>query len=439
VAIKKWIFDMFKGKVAGKPRFFYGWVILAVAFITTALGYAVTNTFAVFYPTLVNEFGWSRGNTAVIYSINFIVYGLTAPFAGHLLDRYGPKIIIPVGACIMGSGLALCSLATEEWQFYLLFGVVVAIGLCLTGWAPFVAILSSWFVERRGLAYGVLSAGFGTSMLSAAAAQYIISQSGWKTAYIEIGIFAAVVIAVIGAIFLRMRPQNVSELTSTKKVGSSEVQSHVRSDVITSGKKVWSGTNLTLFKALRTYQFWLLFFMCFSIVGIVEQVAITHQVYFYQDAGYTPMIAATIYSFFGVLYTLGNLLCFLSDRLGREKVFITGCLLCICALPILLIVNSGTPLWLPLTFVILFGIGLGLAAAAYQTTVPDLFHGKNIGSIQGTISMAYALGGTLAPWFIGFIHDQTNSYFAGFLLVLGALILSIIIMLLLAPSKLRKI
>ena len=171
-------------------KVFYGWVILAIGFATVVGGYICRNTFSVFYPAIVDEFGWGRGNTALIFSINVLVYGLCAPVAGGLIDRFKPRYVLSAGAIIMGTGVALCSLATEKWQFYLLYGVVASIGLSIAGWAPITALVGNWFVRRRALSLGILGAGFGSSLVFAFVAQYLISSLGWRSAYVFIGVFA---------------------------------------------------------------------------------------------------------------------------------------------------------------------------------------------------------------------------------------------------------
>jgi sugar phosphate permease len=163
-------------------RFYYGWIVLAVGFLTIIGGYVCRNTFSVFYPAIVEEFGWTRGNTALIFSLNVLVYGLFAPVAGGLADRFKPRFVLATGALLMGIGMAGCSLAHSQWQFYILYGVVAAIGLSVAGWAPLATLLANWFVRRRALAFGIMGAGFGLSLLSAYGAQYIISAFGWRTA-----------------------------------------------------------------------------------------------------------------------------------------------------------------------------------------------------------------------------------------------------------------
>ena len=113
-----------------------------------------------------------------MFSITVLVYGLAAPFAGRLVDKFNPRLVLPLGACVMGSGIILCSVATSQWQFYLFYGVIAASGFSIIGWTPFSTIISNWFVKKRGLVFGILSAGFGISLVSASVAQFLISTFG---------------------------------------------------------------------------------------------------------------------------------------------------------------------------------------------------------------------------------------------------------------------
>jgi len=419
-----------------RPRIFYGWVVLAVAFITLVLGYAIRNTFSVFYPTIVEEFGWGRGSTALMFSISVVVYGLAAPLAGSLVDRFKPRLILSLGGCILGAGVALCSLATSQWQFFLLYGGVSAVGLSLVGWTPLTAIVSNWFTKKRGLAIGILAAGFGGSLVSAPIAQFLISSFGWQIAYIVVGVFPITIIVPLCSFLVRRNPQDKGLLpdgvsqTSPEPRDSNEPQ-------IREGK--WTTTTWTLSRAMKTYQFWLLFLIAFCLLGLAEQIAVTHQIYFFRDVGYEPMLAANIYSIFGIVFMLGTLCSFFSDRLGREMVFIPGCLLSAGAVSLLFLIRDTSHLWMPLLFAVCFGLGVGAAGPVFYTAVADLFHGRHFGSILGTITIGFSLGGAIAPWLAGFLHDKTNSYFPTFFILLASLIACAVLMRLIAPSKVRPV
>jgi sugar phosphate permease len=415
---------------------FYGWVILSIAFVTLVLVYAVRNTFSVFYPTIVEEFGWGRANTALMFSINIIAYGLMAPLAGSLVDRFGPRLILPIGGLIVGGGLALCSKATTQWHFYLFYGGMVAAGLSLVGWTPLSAIVSNWFFKKRGLAFGVLAAGFGGSLVFASVAQFFISTFGWQTAYVIIGLSSIVIIAPLCGIFMYSRPQDKGLLPDGISLSSQEPRGLNGPEISTVRDEKWA-TAWTLSRATKTYHFWLLFLIAFFFLGLAETIAISHQVFFFRDLGYAPMPAANIYSVFGFAFVLGNLCSFISDRVGREKVFISCCLVSALAVCLLFLIKDASQPWMAFLFAVFFGLGVGAGGPVLFTTVADLFQGRYFGSIQGTVVLGFSLGGALAPWLAGFIHDRTGSYFSTFLILLGSILISIFLMWLVSASRLR--
>lgn len=422
-----------------RHRFFYGWVVLAAALITTVLGYAIRNTFSVFYPAIVEEFAWGRGNTALMFSITILVYGLAAPLVGSLVDRLEPRLVLTLGACVMGAGIVLCSLATAQWQFYLFYGVMVAIGLSITGWTPLTTIVSNWFVKKRGLVFGILGAGFGMSLVSASIAQFLISSFGWQTSYVIIGIFCTAIIIPLCTILIRRSPQDKGLLPNGMPQTQAKLQSLRNSQLATGLEGNWSNTSWTLSRAVKTYQCWLLFLISFLHQGFAEQVAIAHQVYFFRDVGYGPMQAATIYSVFGVAFVVGNLCSSFSDSLGREKVYIPSCLIGSVAVCLLFLIKDTSQPWMPFVFAICLGLGLGTAVPVFYAAVADLFHGKYFGAIQGFMVMGFSLGGAISPWLAGFLHDKTGSYTMTFVLLLTSLIAAAVLMWLVAPRKLRPV
>ena len=107
------------------------WVVLAVGFLVMALGFGLRNAFSVFYPAIVEDFGWSRGGTAAMFSLNILVYGLLSPVVGVLVDRFKPQLLLSLGIAVIGGGGVLCGFATSGWHFYLLYGVLVAVGAAL--------------------------------------------------------------------------------------------------------------------------------------------------------------------------------------------------------------------------------------------------------------------------------------------------------------------
>lgn len=424
------------GATKSGQAIFYGWVILVVAFITLILGYGVRNSFSVFYPTIVEEFGWERGSTALMFSIAVIVYGLAAPLAGTLVDRFRPRLILSLGGFILGGGVALCSLATAQWQFFIFYGVIAATGLSLIGVTPLNTLVSNWFVKKRGLVFGIMSAGFGVSLLSAPLVQLLISSFDWQRAYIIIGVFSIAIIVPLCGFLMHRRPQDKGLLPD----GETRKLPPPKDSAEPGGReKGWATTTWTLRRAIRTYQFWLLFLIAFCVLGVAEQIAIAHQVYFFRDVGYSPMAAANIYSVFGIAFIIGTLCSLFSDHIGREKVFIPSALLCAASVSLLFLIRDTSQLWLPILFTASFGLGLGPVGPVFFATAADLFQGKHFGSIFGVVITGFSLGGAIAPWLAGFLHDVTNSYFSTFFIISGSMATSAVLMWLIAPSKLRPV
>ena len=162
-------------------------------------------------------------------------------------------------------------------------------------------------------------------------------------------------------------------------------------------------------------------------------------VFFFRDVGYGAMKAAGIYSVFGVAFVVGNLCSFLSDRLGRERVFIPSCLLSAVAVCLLFLIKDTSHPSLSFLYAVFFGLGIGTAAPVFFTTVADLFQGRHFGSIQGAVVLGFSLGGAIAPWLAGFLHDKTGSYFSTFFILLGSLLISLLLMWLVAPRKIRPV
>src|SRR3954452_1297396 len=141
--------------------FFYGWMIVAVTFVTIAIGVNARTAFSLFFPPIISEFGWERGVTAGAFSFGFLVSGAVSPLIGRMMDRFGPRAVMELGVALMGGGLLLAPLTTEPWHLYLTIGVLVGAGSVCLGYSGQSLFLPNWFIRRRGLAIGMAFAGVG--------------------------------------------------------------------------------------------------------------------------------------------------------------------------------------------------------------------------------------------------------------------------------------
>ena len=392
-----------------RPHIFHGWIVLAGGFTITIVAYAMRNTFSVFYPVIVSDFGWTRGSTALMFSVALLSYGLFAPVAGTLADRFKPRYVLALGGIVVGCSLALCSQASEVWHFYLIYGVMTAVGTSLIGITPLMSMLSHWFgAARSGTVFGIIGSGFGVSLVTAPVYQCLISGHGWRAAYVIIGLSAIAVIVPVSLLLMHRSTQQQALVDQGKAKPTQD------KDTAESSKHPQQWTARGAF-GTGTFKVFLVIGMC--SVGFALQVVIAHQVYFLQDVGFDPMLAASVFSVYGVSMAAGNLSSPLSDRFGRAPFYIAGCLSTTAAMLLLNVVSDSDSTVIPLAFAVLAGWGLGVCGPTLYAAMADRYHGRNYGAIQGIMILFVSLGAAIGPWAGGWLHDLTGSYQSTFIFV----------------------
>src|SRR6201989_3264391 len=159
--------------------FFYGWIVIARAFVSMAIGVNARTSFSLFFPPIIDEFGWDQGVTAGAFSFGFLVSAAVSPLIGRTMDRFGPRTVMELGVALMAGGMLLAPLTTQPWHLYLTIGVLVGAGSVCLGYSGQSLFLPNWFLRRRGLAIGLAFAGvgIGSVTLLPSVAQMIV-QSG---------------------------------------------------------------------------------------------------------------------------------------------------------------------------------------------------------------------------------------------------------------------
>jgi MFS family permease len=148
-----------------RPPFFYGWIVVGIAFVTMALAINARTAFSLLFPPILDEFGWERGVTAGAFSIGFLASTIFTPWMGSFMDRRGPRWVMGLGGLCLAAGLALAPLVRQPWHLYLTLGVLVASGTIACGYTGHAVFLPNWFVRRRGLAIGIAFSGVGVGSI----------------------------------------------------------------------------------------------------------------------------------------------------------------------------------------------------------------------------------------------------------------------------------
>jgi len=402
--------------VVRRFRIHYAWVVVGIIIIGMTLLYGIRHSFAVFFPPILEEFGWNRGSTAFILSLNLLVYGSLAPITGSLGDRWKPHRVMAIGLLILGLATIGCAFAQKLWHFYLLLGFVAPIGMASAGWPLQGPALANWFARKRGLAMGLAQAGAGLSFTYGLYAEFAISQLGWRHAYFVLAGTLWVVLLPLYLLFFHFRPESKG-LKAYGADGPAAAGSEASRAPETSRA---AASDWTLRQAIGTYQLWLLMLTYFLFWGIGTYMVITHQVKFAEDVGYSSTFAASIFALYGICLVAGTLSAGISDLIGRERTMTLACTLMIAGLLALASVHDTSRPWLLYVYAICFGYGGGFFTPTMTAGAADIFHGRHFGSIAGILLTGMGAGGVIGPWLGGYLHDITGSYTSAFFLGMGA-------------------
>ena len=422
-------------KPAVRLPFFYGWIIVALGLLGMAAWTGIRTAFAVFYAALLDEFGWSRGGAAGVQSVSYITYLILAPLAGGLIDRFGPRRVILPGLVIFCGGLALCGFINSLLQFYLFYGVIVAIGITSVSITAYSPILAQWFEKKRGLAVGFAVSGMGLgTFLLVPLTQYFISLWGWRTSFVALGVLIFIVLFPLTLIFIRHKPADIGLFPDGVVAGQAPKKRTVQ--VV---DPVWAATDWTVKRVFKTGRYWaLLIFAFLSITPVYLMV--THSVRFFVDKGVERMAAAFFLATVGIVSLVFRIFWgWLSDRIGREPTFTAGALFISLAAFCLLLIDATGQVKLAYLFSLLLGIGWGVTAPMFISAAADLFQGKRFGLIYGILEAVVGAGCAFGAWFGGFIFDRTHSYQAAFFVCAVFALASGIVVWFAAPRKVRRV
>lgn len=412
--------------------FFYGWLIVGVALVSMAFWLGIRSSFSVFYVALLEDFPWSRGETAGIQSTVFLTYTIMAPVVGGLIDRFGPRRVIAPGIVLLAVGLIISAYASTLLEFYLFYGIVMGAGITCIAIVSYTAILAHWFEKRRGVASGIAVSGmgFGTFLL-VPLSQHLISLWGWRLAFVVLGALVLIVLFPLNVFFLRHKPQDLGLLPDGLVARESPQGSG--SNRMGSG---WLETDWTLGKALQKGRFWALLTFAFLLVMPIY-IVLVHHVSFLVDNGIDKMKAAFAFAVIGIISSGFRIFWgWLSDHIGREWTSTMGAM-CVAgaAWTLLLLEKLGEGGGFVYPFIVLFGAGWGVTAPMFMAVAADLFRGRGFGLIYGILEGVIGVGGALGAWVAGFIFDETGTYRWAFLLVMFSSVLSCLFIWLAAPRK----
>ncbi|HXG03224.1 MAG TPA: MFS transporter [Candidatus Binatia bacterium] len=416
--------------------FFYGWLVVGVAFVSMGIGVNARTAFSLLFPPILSEFGWERGVTAGAFSFGFVVSAVASPLLGRLVDRRGPRLMLLSGAAAIAAGLGLAPFMTEPWHLYLTLGVLVGGGSVCLGYSGHALFLPNWFVRRRGLALSLAFSGVGVgSIILLPWAQSLIVQAGWRTACWALAVLTLVVLAPLN-LLVRRRPEDMGLAPDGDPAPRDPGAPGRAANVV---DPAWAAVDWTLGRAVRTARFWLIVVGYFT--GLYAWYAVqVHQTKYLIEIGFSPAVAAWalgLVSLAGIPGQVG--LGHLSDRVGREWVWTLGSLgFALCYALLLAMRTTPTPVLLYMMVAAQGVLGYGLTSV-FGAIPAEIFQGRHYGTIFGSLSLASIVGGAAGPWVTGALYDATGSYGLAFWIAIACSTVSAAAIWLAAPRKVRAV
>jgi sugar phosphate permease len=384
---------------SAEGRIHYAWVIALVTFVVMLITAGVRATPGLFMVPLEAEFGWSRAVISASIAVNIALFGLIGPFAASVMDRWGLRRVVLGALALMSAAVAMSTRMSAEWQFFVLWGIVVGAGTGVTAMVLAAVIATRWFDQRRSLVMGMLSAANATGQLAfLPLLAAVVDASDWRAAALIVAGAAAVVFVLVW-FFMRDRPSDIGLAPYGRPIDAPAPR---------------AAAALPPLKALavasRTRAFWLLagtFFVCgASTNGLIG----THLISACHDVGIPAMRSTQLLALMGIFDILGTTASgWLTDRYSARHLLFAYYSL-----------RGLSLLFLPATL-LGGGMGLGVFAVFYGldwiATVPptvklttEAFGRENTGVVYGWIGASHQLGASMAAFGAGAIRTALGDY-----------------------------
>ena len=409
-----------------------------VTAIVSGLGHGFyTNGMAILFKPIAADLNLTRAATSWATGIGRLQGGIEAPITGWLSDRFGPKWVMIVGICFISAGLVLMNFIASLWAYYVVWGMIIGVGINLALTIAADKALANWFIKKRGLAFGVRFAFIGIcGVLVVPLIEWMVGAYEWRMTCL---IWAGVMFTSIPLLWVLVR-QKRPEYYGLLPDGAT-VEPDIAVDVdsmIAWGVEYATGLEeieFTLRQAMKTRSYWM-FVVAWVCASVVLGGINIHVYNFLTDMGIDSTVASGMMAMMVFFTVPGRFFGgFVADRVRRDRqnYLVAGAfLLQAIGITAYLLYQNITMAYV---FLIMYGLGSGAPTPLRLTLIGRYFGRKAFASIQGSAMMFSGPVGLLAPVFSGWVYDTTGSYINAFILYVGLVVLAALLMCLIRPPK----
>ena len=418
-----------------KPRIYFGWWTVLVTGVISGLGHGFYGLgISVFFKDLAQELGVSRAITSVAAGVGRLEGGITSPFTGWLVDKYGPKWVIFSGIIVAGVGLVYMRFIHSAGAYIVAWGVLAGVGINIGLTVAVDKSLNDWFVAKRGLAQGIK---FGLISLASVAilpiAAGLVTSYGWRSTCLLWG-FILLVCAPVSLLFVKQkRPEFYGLLPDGARM---EANPHGNVE-----DKADEGTHAPIFEeeeyafkaAIKTRAYWISA-LALSIFMFVYGAITVHTIPFLTDMGISRTVASAMMSLMVLLTVpsrfLGGII---TDYVPKDRLnFLIAVVFFLQAVGIAVFLMNRDRASIYVMF-ILYGLGSGACPPLFILLMGRYFGRKAFGSILGSSLALRAPASLVSPVFAGWVYDRTGNYIVAFALFLALAAFATLLMIFLKP------
>ena len=412
-----------------RPRYFYGWNIVGVSWLAhLAYSEQYTTILGLFFRPFHEQFGWTRTEISLVQSIARAAEAAASVAIGPVVDRYGARVLMPMGAVVVGMTMLAITRIDALWQFYFLRGVVAAAGFTLMGGLVTNVVIAKWFVRKRGRAIGIAgTATFLSNVIFTPLTIWILDASGWQTVFFVYAVFTWLMVLPAGFV-MRRQPEDLGLLPDGDEAPSSDLPSDT--SATEPAEPIWNRREV-----IATLAFWLVV-LASSVANMAFQGINISLAPYVQDLGYSDTFLATLLTIRAALMAVSlPLWGFVAEHVHRRWARCLPFALQALGSACFLLADNPLFLWIA---VITYGQGIAAMSVIQEVIWPTYYGRVSLGLVRST-AFPVAFGfSAVGPVFMNVIFDTMGSYTPAYALFIGCFSVSGFLMWLVKPPRPRR-